>query len=137
MQRCRAMLFAAIALGLALGMTGCGSETPEGEVKRYMKAMESGNASTMLSLMSPEQRKAYKNASSERKEFFREQVSRMAKAMREETKGIKSVKILERNINGDTARIKAETTFRNGDVTTSTLVLQRYGKDWCLPNLTM
>ena len=137
MQRCRAVLFAAIALGLALGMTGCGSETPEGEVKRYMKALESGSASTIVSLMSPEQRKAYKDASSERKEFFREQVSSMAKAMREETKGIKSVKILERNINGDSARIKTETTFRNGDVSTATIELRRYGKDWCLPNLTM
>ena len=136
MHRFRGTLLVAIALGLALGMTGCGSETPDGEVKRYIKALNSGNASTLLSLMSPEQRKIYADASTEQRRSYRERVSKSADSMREHTKGIKSVKILERRINGDTARIKMETTYRNGDVWNGTVELRRYGNDWCVHHLT-
>ena len=115
---------------LALCMSGCG-ETPEGEAKRAIRAMASGSASSVVSLMPPDDRKAYRESSAEQKKLFAERLKRASEEIRKDKKGIKRVKILERNIEGDSARFKVEITYGNGDVETTTLRLNKYGSDWC------
>lgn len=115
---------------LALTLSGCG-ESPEGEAKRAIRAVASGSASAVVSLMPPEDRKAYRESSSEQKKRFREQVKRLSEELRKDKKGIRKVKILERNIQGDSARIKVEITYGNGDVETTTMRMRKFGGDWC------
>lgn len=116
---------------LAVGLSGCG-ETPEGEAKRALRAMSSGNASSVVSLMPPDDRKAYRESSAEQKKLFKERLKAASKEMREEKKGIRKVKIVERNIEADSARIKIEITYGNGDVENTTFRMKKYGSDWCM-----
>lgn len=120
------------AMVLALGLAGCSRETPEGEVKRAIKALSSGNASTVVSLMTPERRKRYDDSTDEEKKAFREQIKKTSKEFKEEKKGVRKITILERNIDGSEATIRVEIEYRNGDVDTTSFRLEKFDNDWCL-----
>ena len=121
---------------LALCMSGCG-ESPGGEAKRAIRAMMSGSVSSVVSLMPPDDRKAYRDSSADQKDRFAEQViTRASEEFRNDEKlGMKRVKILEQSIEGDSARIKVEITYGNGDVNPITVRMKKYGSDWCVQSI--
>ena len=107
---------------LAVVAVACGGGGPEATVKTFFSLMEEGKVSEASELvMAPDEMKAF-----------------MSMAMAEGTKelerkgGIKKMKFLEKNVTGETAELKVEMTYGNGETDTQDISLVKVDGDWKL-----
>ena len=126
-MKMKALLVFAVLSYAGLSVSGCGLGTggPSGTVRQFYQYIEAEKLDEAISLFS---RTAKNGVSEDKLKAAMAIPMQMAKA----SGGIRSIKFVKEEINGDKAQVTVEVTFGNGETSTDTIDLVREDGVWKL-----
>lgn len=113
---------AALLLGLLVVLTGCGSSGPSDTVEDFYRSVEAGKPDQAISLLSS----TLINNMGEDK--LKQGLVQQTKVIKDKG-GITSIRT-EEEVIGDTAEVKAEVTYGDGETQSETVTLAKEDGNW-------
>ena len=107
----------------AMALTACGADGPGDVAVKFNRALADGDGKRAAAHLDPEAPQMIRG-------MVEDKAEEMAKEMREEKDGLRRVRAIEQNIDGDNATVKIEATFGDGTTEEDEVEMVRRDGRW-------